>query len=98
MKSSMQGIAPNGDSDEDTNGSSNEDIAAHGTLGRINHGPAKRLSQAQIIMKCAGLWRTLILSSLGKTLFPYSKHIRKLNLRDLEEMLLDPNFGARTSK
>ena len=95
---SVQGVAPNGDSDEDSDSGSDEEIPAHDTLGRIHHGHAKGLSQQQTITKCAGLWRTIILSSLGKTLFPYSQYIQKLDLRDLEKMLLDPNFVAIASE
>lgn len=39
------------------------------------------------LRRCARLWRTIILSSLGKTLYPYSQYIRTLNLQDLKELL-----------
>lgn len=33
-------------------------------------------------------WQTILLSSLGKTLYPYSRYIRTLNLHHLEELLI----------
>lgn len=51
-----------------------------------------------ICIKWAGLWRSLILSSLNKTLYPYSHYIRTLNLRDLEELLSDPKFKEGVSQ
>lgn len=81
IESSVQGIAPI------TNKGSNQKIPALGELGRIDNAHAMKLSQQQSFMKCAGLWRTIVLSSLGQTLYPYSQYIRTLNLRDLEELL-----------
>lgn len=52
----------------------------------------------RIFMKWARLWRTIILSSLGKTSYPYSRYIRTLNLRDLEELLQDSKFKDEISK
>lgn len=52
----------------------------------------------QLTMQWAGLWRTIILSSLGKTLFPYSRYVRRLNLQDLEELLQDRSFRDTISK
>lgn len=54
------------------------------------HGPT--------LMKWAGRWRTILLSSLGKTLYPYSQYICGLNLRDLERLLTESIVGDRTSK
>ncbi|KAI5919285.1 hypothetical protein F4810DRAFT_511543 [Camillea tinctor] len=42
----------------------------------------------------ARLWRSIILSSVGKTAYPYCTYIRALSLGDLEESLED----ARTNK
>ena len=39
--------------------------------------------------KWACLWRTIILSALGKTIFPYCRHMRMLDLRDLGYLLED---------
>lgn len=47
------------------------------------------------IKKWAGLWRTIILSSLGKTLYPYSQYIRTLHLVKLEELLENSKFEAK---
>lgn len=52
-----------------------------------------KIRQEKISMtKWAGLWRSIVLSSLGLTLYPYSRYIRMLNLQDLEELLSDPRF------
>ncbi|KAK5118045.1 hypothetical protein LTR62_004091 [Meristemomyces frigidus] len=55
------------------------------------------------IMKWSILWRTLLLSALGegKTLYPYCKHLRELDLRDLNELLerLDePKYKSKVAK
>ncbi len=52
----------------------------------------------QLTMHWAGLWRTIVLSSLDKTLFPYSKYVRRLNLQDLEELLQDRSFKNAISR
>ena len=53
-----------------------------------------RLLPEDRIKKWAGLWRTIILSSLGKTLYPYSQYIRTLNFVKLEELLTNSKFEA----
>ena len=70
----------------------------------IEMAPHERTSQAayekgqeQLIGKWASMWRSLILSSLGKTLFPYSKYVRALKLQDLEYLLQDIRFLGKTS-
>ena len=78
------------------NGGSDEELP-HDKSCRVSY--AIKMSQEErIVMKWAGLWRTIILSSLGKTLYPYSQYIRTLNLQDLEELLTDSNFKAGTVK
>lgn len=49
-------------------------------------------SKERITMKWAIMWRSIILSSLGKTLFPYSQYIRTLRLQDLYELLSEGKF------
>ena len=46
------------------------------------------------------LWRTLLLSSLGKTAYPYlyCRSIRALDLKDLEELFQEPRFRDRYSQ
>lgn len=44
-------------------------------------------NQERIRIKWAALWRSILLSSLEKTLFPYSQFIRVLRLEDLQELL-----------
>ncbi|KAI4211669.1 MAG: hypothetical protein LQ351_005572 [Letrouitia transgressa] len=57
-----------------------------------------RVRQEELICKrWAQLWRTIILSSLKKTIFPYSHYIRSLNLEDLEELFQDPKFKEQAN-
>ncbi|KAL8861509.1 MAG: hypothetical protein Q9178_002033 [Gyalolechia marmorata] len=57
-----------------------------------------RLNQEEVMtMRWAQLWRTIIMSALGKTLFPYTRYIRTLNLEDLEELLQDNKFKNQVS-
>ena len=43
-------------------------------------------------MKWASIWRSIVLSCLGKTMFPYAQFIRVLELENLHELLRDPKF------
>ncbi|KAL9129189.1 MAG: hypothetical protein Q9217_002293 [Psora testacea] len=47
--------------------------------------------------KWANMWRSIILSSLGKTLFPYAHYIRTLRFQDLESLLDDVTFVDKIS-
>lgn len=42
--------------------------------------------------KQACLWRTIITSSLGEGLYPYSRHVRTLDLQNLSKLLMEPIF------
>ena len=42
--------------------------------------------------KQACFWRTIITSSLGEGLYPYSQHIRTLDLKNLSKLLMNPTF------
>lgn len=44
------------------------------------------------------LWRTIVLSALGHTLYPYCRHLRVLDLRDLGYLLEDDKFRGKISK
>lgn len=44
------------------------------------------------VMKWALQWRSIILSSLGKTTYPYCLYIRSLDLTNLKELFEDPVF------
>ena len=61
-------------------------------------GAAYEKGRELLIGKWASMWRSLILSSLGKTLFPYSKYVRTLSLQDLEYLLQDARFLGKTSR
>ena len=56
--------------------------------------------RAQVFEKRVSMWKTIILSSMGKTLFPYSKYIRTLRVQDLEDLLepQDPSFRDKIGK
>ena len=70
-----------------TNGGSDEvEVTRQSRPGESNS------QQNQVVSKWASLWRTMILSSLGMTLYPYCRYIRVLDLRDLKELLDDPKF------
>ena len=80
-----------------TTGGSNEEITGPDRLGR-KHYTTKATQEKVLMMKWAGLWRTIVLSSLGKTLYPYSQYIRTLNLQDLKELFEDNKFSEKVSK
>lgn len=52
----------------------------------------------QPVSRWALLWKSIILSSLGMTLYPYCRYIRSLDLRDLKELLEDSKFRSVISK
>jgi hypothetical protein len=57
-------------------------------------------TQAQLrirIAKWTVMWRSIILSSLHKTFYPYCLYIRMLDLRNLTELFNDPVFLNNTS-
>lgn len=47
--------------------------------------------------KWANLWRSIVLSCLGKTLFDYAHFVRELEFDDLDLMLQDASFWTKTS-
>ena len=51
-----------------------------------------REKQERVTMKWATMWRSIVLSSMGKTLLPYSQYIRTLNLNDIYDLLSDSKF------
>ncbi|GAM90514.1 hypothetical protein ANO11243_085580 [Dothideomycetidae sp. 11243] len=53
--------------------------------------------QESVVQRWSILWRSIILSSLGKTLFPYCNFLRVLDLRDLLFLLDDDKFRGRIS-
>ncbi|MCJ1306670.1 hypothetical protein MMC25_000313 [Agyrium rufum] len=48
-----------------------------------------------MFLKWACLWRSMILSTLGETMYPYSNYIRSLNFKDLEKLLEDSRCRGR---
>ena len=65
------------------------------TNGGSDEDQARERRDQETVAKWAQLWRSMILSSLGKTLFPYSRYIRTLNLQDLEELFRDARFRGK---
>ena len=56
-------------------------------LEEAAQGQTQQQSKYDILLKRTSMWRAIVLSSLGKTMFPYSKFIRTLRLQDLEDLL-----------
>ena len=88
-------------------GDSDEEIPAHDKferrkyhvtrLGQEKPTFGRKLSPCKnYVKKWARLWRTIILSSLGQTLYSYSQSIRTFNLKNLGQLLTDFKFGANT--
>lgn len=102
MDSSMHHVAPF------TSGGSDEKILAYHELGKMDYASRRfaqeervtrsQLSKEKYFKKWRSLWRTIILSSLGKTQYPYSQYIQTLQLQDLEKLLTDVEFNARISQ
>lgn len=59
---------------------------------------ARMIQQEQIVRKWSLLWRSIILSSFNKTVFPYCRYIRALNFRDLRYLLEDSKFKGDVVK
>ena len=54
--------------------------------------------QELVVQKWSILWRTIILSALDKTIMPYCKFIRVLDLDDLRQLLEDDRFRGKISR
>lgn len=48
--------------------------------------------QVLVAQRWSTLWKSLILSALGQTYYPYCQHIKVLDLRDLQNLLEDDQF------
>ena len=56
------------------------------------------LAQQNLIMaRWSIMWRSILLSCFGKTLFPYHRYIRVLDLRDLANLIEDDKFVSKIS-
>ena len=58
---------------------------------------ARLRQEENMVFRWAQLWRMITLSATDKTLFPYARYIRTLNLGDLEELLGDSKFKDQVS-
>jgi hypothetical protein len=57
------------------------------------------LAEQELVgQKWSILWRTIILSALGKTILPYCKYVRVLDLDDLRQLLEDDRFRGKISR
>ena len=54
--------------------------------------------QELTVQKWSIFWRTIALSALGKSLYPYCRHLRVLDLRDLSDLLDDDKFRGKIYK
>ncbi|RMX92183.1 hypothetical protein D0868_13556 [Hortaea werneckii] len=70
----------------------------------VKGGGGENISFAEqdvMVMKWSVLWRTIVLSTLGKTFYPYCRHLRGLDLRDLSwllDRLDEPKFRGKVAK
>lgn len=60
--------------------------------------PSQKWPHERKTRKWALLWRSMVLSSLAKTLFPYCRYIKELDLRDLEYLFDDMKFKGAIEK
>ena len=73
------------------------ELSRHGRAGATNI--RNRVAQQErIVRKWSQLWRSIILSSLNKTVFPYCRYIRALNFRDLGYLLEDARFKGKIAR
>ncbi|GAB7363141.1 hypothetical protein MBLNU230_g3427t2 [Neophaeotheca triangularis] len=89
---------------------SSKQVASAGfisALYRISHeapvkgGGSETVSLAEqdlILLKWTILWRSIVLSALGKAAYPYCRHLRMLDLRDLSYLLDHDKFRNKNSK
>lgn len=54
--------------------------------------------QELVVQRWSILWRTIILSAFGKTLYPYCRYLRVLDLRDLTDLLDDDKLRGKIAK
>lgn len=54
--------------------------------------------QDLIVQKWTIMWRSIVLSALGKAAYPYCRHLRMLDLRDLSYLLDHDKFRNKNSK
>lgn len=73
------------------------ELSRHGRAGATNI--RNRVAQQErIVRKWSQLWRSIILSSLNKTVFPYCRYIRALNFRDLGYLFEDARFKGKIAR
>ena len=76
-----------------TGGSDEVEVGRPNTLIAITRSQLKKM-----MSKWVGLWRSMILSSLDQTAYPYSQYIRALNFSDLIALLDDDKFDGGLRK
>ncbi|KAK4494039.1 hypothetical protein PRZ48_015226 [Zasmidium cellare] len=75
-------------------------------LYRISHyapvkggGEGLPLAEQELtIQRWSILWRSITLSAFGKTIYPYCRHLRFLDLRDLGDLLDEDRFRGKIAK
>lgn len=58
----------------------------------------EQFEQELVVQRWSILWRTITLSSLGHTLYPYCRYLKVLDLRDLADLLDDDKFRGKVAK
>jgi hypothetical protein len=67
-------------------------------IGGADHLGVPLATKLLMVQKWSIMWKSLIASSIGETLFPYCRYIRALDFRDLENLLDDDQFKGKISK
>lgn len=73
-------------------GESNEDEMSRTGGYKATTIDARVAQQRRTVSQWASQWRSIILSSIGKTVYPYCLYIQSLDLRNLEDLLDDSIF------
>ncbi|KAK8170644.1 hypothetical protein BC567DRAFT_181840 [Phyllosticta citribraziliensis] len=69
----------------------------HSVCTSFGGGDTENLELAQqrlVVQRWAILWRSIIASTMKETMYPYAKHVRSLDLRNLSYLLEDPKFAG----
>ena len=58
-------------------------------------GPAE---QELLVQRWSIFWRSVCLATMDKTMFPYHRYLRSLDLVDLENLLYDSSFSRKIER
>lgn len=64
-----------------------------------NEGIGGNAEQDLVVQRWSILWRSVCLATIpGRTLYPYHRFLRNLDLRDLENLLEEPKFSGKIER